>query len=182
MKRKVVAVLLVLAAITGSVQALDQGSILLSPGFSINLSSAKQSYNGSSYSLDTTGIGGALAVDYVLSAPITLGGEVGFENYSIASLDLGLIPIMFRAAWHPDFGIDGLDPYVLGKAGVGIPLDRLDIGFGFGADLGIRYFFTDMIGAYAELGYGGIFSKATGTDIKVSLGGFTGRFGITVKF
>jgi hypothetical protein len=212
MQKKIAVALLVLAVTAGAASAqvdmsrfpspIEPGNILLSPGFSIIPGSLTLGGSGYSMSINTFGIGGALAVDYALPIPLTVGAEVGFENYHFSDFggdfELGTIPIMFRIAWHPNFGVQGLDPYILGKGGIGIPMqakvssggvsvstDLLDLGFGFGVDAGVRYFFTDMIGAFGELGYQTIIytiSGIGGGSETASLGGFAIRLGVTIKF
>lgn len=125
--------------------------------------------------------GGALSVDYAmpLGIPFALGFEAGFEwsqqDYygtisSSASLALAYIPMALRIAWHPNFGIENLDVYLMAKGGYGIGfwlgsgLDypdgtnlkgRLSMprGMIFGTVIGGRYFFTENLAAFIEISY-----------------------------
>jgi hypothetical protein len=114
-----------------------------------------------------------VSADYVLplgGLPFTLGGMFGFSRYksepygytyTYTGLAFGA-----RLGYHPDFGVDKLDTYAtltLGyysyKAKVktniaGMPSASSDFSrLLWGPSIGARYFFTPLIGAYAELGW-----------------------------
>ncbi|MDR2494683.1 MAG: hypothetical protein LBD24_05605 [Spirochaetaceae bacterium] len=126
---------------------------LLSVGFGI----------GMTYDPAAALMGGVLALDYAL--PVPLGLTVGFETgMAGAALDdsrsVGVIPVLIRIAWHPNWGIRNLDTSVTAKMGVGFGFwlgDRRNrdnpAGFAFGFTLGARYFLTPSVGVFAELGY-----------------------------
>jgi hypothetical protein len=104
----------------------------------------------------------APAIDFPV--PLTVGVEVGADG-SLLNVDrdisLGVLPVMFRLAWHPDWGVRGLNSYVMVKIGDALAFwtgnDRdiattpngLALGFGAGG----RYFFSDHIGLFIDLGY-----------------------------
>jgi len=108
--------------------------------------------------------------------PLSFGGifsiaQYGYEQaYYTYNLDYSYTFLIFgaRAAWHFDVGVENLDLY----AGVTLgfyyqtwdytiepdlegynPQDDSGASIMGGAYAGARYFFTDMIGAYVELGY-----------------------------
>jgi opacity protein-like surface antigen len=161
---------------------IEKGDILINGGFGIGMYGFTFKVNSNLFSAtyeDPTLFGGYVSVDYALSLdlPLTLGIEIGYSGASFESPykqqilnlnglpegSLGFIPILVRAAWHPNFGVENLDPFLMLKLGYGfgwLSGDFADIyrtkgpsGFGFGFDIGLRYFFTSHIGAYMEVGY-----------------------------
>ena len=158
-------VLLILTVIGGSVFAFDltsfpspikKGDILLSPALNIGSSG----YSGGSNLSNHFSVGAAAQVDYAMGFPIaiTFGGEVGFMTWT-GSGKFMAIPILFRAAWHPNFEVANLDTYITLKAGVSIGMtdndsgDPRKIGFAWGSNIGARYFFSGKMAVFGELGW-----------------------------
>jgi hypothetical protein len=168
--RKIAAVIILAALVAGSASALDfttfpspieKGCLLISPNIGL----------GSFYSgwASETLFGGDVAVDYALpiNFALTVGGELGFYGSKLGGFagydaTVGLIPILGRVAWHPNWEVKGLDTYVMFKLGIGMGFwggsDKPDgitnpFGFSYSFNIGGRYFFTDMIGAFLEVGY-----------------------------
>jgi hypothetical protein len=176
-KSKMLRGILVLALVFGTAVAgfsfdgktfpdpIQKGSILISPGFGLGTF-----WPGIAGSSNSTLVSGTVAVDYALpiNFPLTVGGEICFSGsrvkswgaYDPDSSFLG-IPLIARAAWHPNWEVKNLDTYLLVKLGYDIGFwggDYGDIaenphGVVFGTNIGIRYFFTSSIGAFVELGY-----------------------------
>ncbi len=144
--------------------------------FSAQKSQAQEYEQGSLVANVGVGLGGGLglpisaSVDYGFKEKISLGGFVGF---STTNEDLGFFKVNYtyilvgaRAAYHFDLGVDKLDPYagaMLGynAASVGFepdpgpPFNNITAGgVILGGFAGARYYITDNIGAFAELGYG----------------------------
>jgi hypothetical protein len=144
--------------------------------FSAQKSQAQEYEQGSLVANVGIGLGGGLglpisaSVDYGFKEKISLGGFVGF---STTNEDLGFFKVNYtyilvgaRAAYHFDLGVDKLDPY----AGVMLGYNAASVGFEpdpgppfnnitaggviLGGFAGARYYITDNIGAFAELGYG----------------------------
>jgi hypothetical protein len=140
---------------------IGKGDFLISGGF--GLGKLYPNYWHSSALL-----GGSLAVEYALpiNFALTVGGELGFsgsnlKGYSGYDSDISLleIPVIARVAWHPNWEVKNLDTYVLAKIGYGFGVwagdDNWDNpnGFIFGTNIGVRYFFTQALGVFAEGGY-----------------------------
>jgi len=125
----------------------------------------------------------SVSVDYKLpiELPITAGAIVAFSQWkkSIRSIDAIYTNIGFgaRGMYHFNF-LENLDTYAgitLGyvyqsaklKAN-GIDYGRVDGNsfFLWGVCIGARYFFTDLIGAYMELGYSGLQYVGIGLSVK----------------
>ena len=172
--KKLFLVLLVLVVVGGTAFSFDaksfpapikKGSFLISPTFGIG------TYYYSGATLAFIGVFDfALPINFGL----TLGGEVGFAMTTYSDWDYGYdyrpfaIPILFRAFWHPNFEVKGLDPYVGMKMGLAIGIIGGDkdykvggygyeykgrSGFAMGLNVGCRYFFSNAIGVFGELGY-----------------------------
>ena len=157
--KKLVLVLILAICMGGMTFALDflsypdciqPGSIMISPGFKL----------GNFYGLKMA-LGITVAGDYALpiSFPLTVGLETGFVK--VTNIPLIAIPILVRAQYHPDLGISKLDVYATLKLGWSIGMFTDDYhnsnkaggGFSFGTNVGAKYFFTDFLGAFLELGY-----------------------------
>jgi hypothetical protein len=136
-----------------------KGSFILDAGFT--LGRLKPNMPG----IDNTLLmGGRLHADYFVLKGLSIGIESGFSNAAIGNTDfsVGVVPIMARIAWHP-FSLRNLDPYIVGKAGYGVGFwtekgddyDWTDLygAFVWGIDIGLRYFFTQVIGVFIEAGY-----------------------------
>ncbi len=109
------------------------------------------------------GVGGGVAQTFYSSKYTTAGwGGVYEEKYTRSRTSL-----VFRAAYHFDFGVDKMDVY----AGLGGAMHfyndkrtstnpninyatKTEIGGGHYVFGGIRYYFTDAFGVYAEAGHG----------------------------
>jgi hypothetical protein len=178
--KKGILVSLVLAVVSvGSLSALDfahgndsiqPGNILISGAFGFG-----NFYPAITYSDISTLLGGTLAVEYTLPvAGLTVGVETGYLGSKVAysssinnapDYGIGIIPLLARVGYHPDIGVHNLDVYAAAKVGYGLGFwvgsDASDIkdvasnpaGLGYGADVGVRYFFTKNIGVFAEGGY-----------------------------
>jgi hypothetical protein len=123
-----------------------------------------------------------VSVDYVLplgGIPFTVGGMFGFSKsewdyggyvYTYTGLAFGA-----RLSYHPNVGVENLDPYATlivgyysykGESSAGATGD-LDLSVPlWGFDIGARYFFTPMIGAYAELGWTSLSYVSVGITLK----------------
>jgi hypothetical protein len=107
-------------------------------------------------------LGGTLGVDYALGIgfPLTVGAEIGFIK-PIEPPPMWAMPVLVRAAYHPDLGISNLDFYVMAKAGISlsfltgdfIGLEKNVIGFSYGGNVGCRYFVNDTTAMFLEGGY-----------------------------
>jgi hypothetical protein len=166
-----------LAALTSlSISGL-YAQITISGGFALSTMAAK----GSPGVEGSVGIGGNIYLDYLLpiNIPLSLGVEVGADSASLTfqgEEDKVLaIPLLVRAAYHFDF-FPKLDFYLVGKLGYtfgfltsGPDKDGFDRagGVAFGVDAGAAYYFTSVLGVFAEVGFDGYMAKS-----KFS-GGFT---------
>jgi hypothetical protein len=167
--KKVFLMLFIGAVLTGACFAADfthgpdsvqPKDLLISGGFDIGRASVIFFSNAM--------FGFTFAVDYALPKfGLTIGGETGYSGSSVGGASIGVVPIMPRLGYHPDFGVKNLDIYALIKMGMalGFALDEGRPGFGFGFDLGARYFFTQHIGAFGELGYDGYFFNVEGVSL-----------------
>jgi hypothetical protein len=137
--------------------SIQKGDILISPAFNFG------SYYGWASVIGITG-----SVEYALPTPIALavGGEVGFatvlgDDYGGGySYGLSAVPIFAKASWHPNFEVAKLDTYVSLKLGwaLGFLSDAPEGmsnpgGFSYGTNVGARWFLTDTIAIFGELGY-----------------------------
>ena len=173
--KKLVLGLLILAAVGGTAfsfdpttfpEPIDKASILISPTFGFGFFE----YSG-------LGVTVTAAVDVALPIPFALavGGEVGIA-FAPGWIDSSLItvPILARFSWHPNFEVRGLDPYVTLKLGYNIAVtEYFKGGFSYGANVGMRYFFTNNIGVFAELGYDRLALKYDWGEDWGWLGGYT---------
>jgi len=164
--KKVVLALLILVVVGASAFAFDvtsfpdpinKGDFLISPTFSFG------SYYGFTSAIGITG-----AFDFALPTPIALtaGLELGIGmllgdwNYGSGDASFKCLPILARIAWHPNFEVPSLDPYVTFKVGYNINLTGEDNdyykfggGFSYGFNAGVRYFVTPNVAIFGELGY-----------------------------
>jgi hypothetical protein len=108
-------------------------------------------------------------------------GNYGY-TYSYSMFSLGA-----RFGWHFNFGVDKLDTYGIltlgyiflssdaeyrGEWGLAYKPEPVSTGsFLFGVNVGARYFFTDMIGAYAEVGYSAFSFLSLGVTVKLGQAG-----------
>jgi hypothetical protein len=197
-------ILAVLAAGAASAQ------VTVSGGFALSYMDAKES--GTSYSVKgDIGLGGNIYMDYLLpiGIPLSLGGEAGIDSSSFTQNGAGYsftdtvlaIPLLLRAAYHFDVH-PKLDLYLVGKIGVafgfwsgdnynllksaGVSIDT-PFGVGFGADVGIAYYFMPNFGLFAEGGFDAYSLKAelSGGGVTSTLEAPFYRFltvGVSLKF
>jgi len=159
--KKFFLVLLILFVVGGAAFSFDirtfpspitPGNWLVSPTIGIG------TYSGLGFALGLTG-----AFEYALPIPLTVGGEVGaaFGLGGILGNGAIAIPIMGKAAWHPNFEVPNLDVYVTLKMGADIGFltkdyhgsKKVGAGFAYGFNAGVRYFFSPKIGVFGELGW-----------------------------
>ena len=168
--KKILFVVLILVVLGTSAFAFDIKSfpspiqkkdLLISPTFNL----------GRYYWRGAT-IGATIGIDYALpiNFALTVGGEAGFAfptstyyNSGYGSRDTMrqiAIPIMVRAAWHPNFEVPNLDVYAIIKLGMAIGLltnkpeyYKGRSGFAGGGNVGVRYFFGPKFGLFGELGW-----------------------------
>jgi len=178
MKKKLVLALLIATLFTGGAFAqewynsyapgIDGSSILANVGVGFGvLSGYKMSIPPLSASVEYAG----------LPIPLSVGGYFGFVRYKWDFLgltsDWTLTKLTFgaRGAWHFNF-LQDLDAYAglalgylvyrysgfTGTGGTGA--------FDWGFFVGGRYFFTNILGAYLELGYSPISFVSAGLSLK----------------
>jgi hypothetical protein len=195
MKKKLVVVLLLTAIAVGSVSALDFTNYaegIRDSKFFINFGIGWGPGIGD-YEFERKLPPISASVEYALaiSLPITVGGYFGITTYDDTRTYWGgityvtthytgtLIGLGVKAAYHVDFGVRNLDTYaglLLGYLswkyentvrGISttVVTDN-DDEFFFGIHLGARYFFTNNIGAYIELGYSKISIVSIGLAVK----------------
>jgi hypothetical protein len=177
--KKFLVLFVLLAVMVGSAFSLDDNWFAKTP----DPIKGKQLMISPSFAVGIRGIGGTVAFDYVLNnTPFTLGGSVGFNYWNYASY-LGttvdgyknsylFIPLAFRFGWHPDFGVKGLNPYLVTGISPTIYFHTVSYDASywgtsekhtegglywwsiFYINAGIRYFFTDKFGVFGEFGWG----------------------------
>jgi hypothetical protein len=134
------------------------------------------------------------SVDYLYplnGMPLSFGGLIGlttseldfsYGNYGY-TYSYSMFTLGARMGWHFDFGVDKLDTYgtltlgyiftsakaeYTGDWGAFPKTDPVATGsFLFGINVGARYFFTDMIGAYAEVGFSAFSFLSLGVAVKL---------------
>ncbi|MDR0302327.1 MAG: porin family protein [Treponema sp.] len=171
-----------------------KGSFILGAGFTAG--QLKPNLSGIE---NTLLMGGRLHADYAVLQWLSIGIESGFSGAPIGDTDFsaGVVPVLARVAWHP-FALQNLDPYLVGKAGYGVGFwtkEGTDYNwtdpygaFVWGVDVGVRYFFTKVIGAFIEAGYEcqHIDWEHPGMEVPKWEGAANGRtyatLGLTVKF
>jgi hypothetical protein len=172
--------------------------VTISGGFALStVTDPKVTGSGYSGSLDvdtSIGLGGNIYVDYLLpiSVPLSLGVEFGVDGATLkytspsGEENITAIPLLLRAAYHFDLS-PKLDLYAVGKIGysfgswTGDARDFYDNmpnvtvgatgGFGWGIDLGISYYFSQLAGLFAEVGFDDYM-----LETKISGGGSTMTF------
>jgi hypothetical protein len=210
MLMKTAAFLLVFAGLT----AAAFGQITISGGFAL---SGVDTSGSDLRGLESgVGIGGNVYLDYLLpiDIPLSLGAEIGVDTAKLESNLIGAIfdetilavPLLARVAYHFDL-MPRLDLYAVGKIGVvfgmwsGLYDDyvknqqgKLEFppAISFGIDAGAAYYFTPLVGVFAEAGFDryGLAAKVTLptytyadtiSTIKVPFNRFF-TFGISTKF
>ena len=135
----------------------------------------------------------SVCVDYKLpiDLPITVGGIVTFTTWkgrvntsttSVIMTDITIINIGFSASGKYHFNFwDNLDTYAGVILGYVYQSGKIEISNGYGdhytfdrgksfshwgINIGARYFFTDLIGAYMELEYNGLQFAGIGLSLK----------------
>jgi opacity protein-like surface antigen len=138
-------------------QVTISGGLALSTTDSVSVSGQDTDIEGG------VGLGFNIYADYLLpiGIPLSLGFELGYDasklKYAGAEETLGAIPLLLRAAYHFDL-MSNLDLYLVAKIGYAIGtysgsgLDEIG-GFAFGFDVGAAYYFTPVIGIFAEAGF-----------------------------
>jgi hypothetical protein len=186
--KKILVGLLVLAALSGSVSAMDWTTYpdaIADDFVSIHLGA---------------GIGyvqyGDLVIPPLIASadfnlpigglPFTLGGIFGITaskwEYAVgsykATFDYTSMAIGARFGYHPNFGVKNLDAYAnveFGYWGVqakassnvgGYTASGVGGTLYYGANIGAQYFFTKNIGAFAELGYSALTFARIGLAVK----------------
>jgi opacity protein-like surface antigen len=110
--------------------------------------------------------------------PLTLGGFLAYAqssggyaewDYNAGSISYDMVYSYYmfgaRAAYHFNFAVKGLDPYIGLTAGYSIVIEKKSRSDGFltannldyfiaGGHLGVRYFFVPQAGLFLEIGYG----------------------------
>jgi hypothetical protein len=193
MGKKGLMVLILAAAVAGGVFAqtaqtwyesyapgIDSGKVFINAGIG---------YGFSAYSMGLPPISVSADFKLPIKLPVTIGptaalstwgDEAGAGDYKI---DIAYTNIGFgvRGAYHFNF-VKNLDTYAgltlgyvvqtatvkYGKAYDNIPKpDHAGVSFFlFGVNIGARYFFTNNIGAYLELGYSGLQVASVGLAVK----------------
>jgi opacity protein-like surface antigen len=192
--KKIVLVLLMIAAVVGSAAAMDwksypesveKGKFLVNAGIGLG-----DSLLGYEFELPDKSIPPIRAsVDYALFAPFTVGAEAGFFFYkdewsglTMKVTDSGTgLAFAGRFGYHPDFGVKNLDVYA--NVGLGLYIlswktetkytdeslksnDANDSEFAFILTVGARYFFTENIGVFADVGVGPLSVFTGGVALK----------------
>jgi opacity protein-like surface antigen len=167
MAKKRIFMVMTLALLSTVFAAGVFAQVTVSGGFALSSTdSVKASGGGESYSLDIDGdigVGGNIYADYLLPVgiPLSLGFEFGYDvsklKVGTAEETLGAIPLLLRAAYHFDL-MSSLDLYIVGKIGYAIGTytgDGMDDigGVAFGFDVGVAYYFTPLVGVFAEAGF-----------------------------
>jgi hypothetical protein len=140
--------------------------LTISGGFA--MSSMKAEMAGQAAIEGKIGLGANIYFDYLLpiNIPLSLGAEIGGDTASIENDTALAIPVLLRAAYH--FDLDPrLDLYLVGKLGYtfgtffGEVAEYIESagGFAFGIDIGAAYYFTSLIGVFAEAGADGYLAK-----------------------
>jgi hypothetical protein len=198
MARKIVLAVIAAFVVAGAANA----QITISGG--IALSGAEMDVTGYE---GEVGIGGNIYLDYLLpiGIPLSLGVEVGVDT-STFPYDGGedtaiAIPLLLRAAYHFDLAAK-LDLYLVGKIGYafgdvsGDSIDEaerygatIDVegGIGYGIDVGVAFYFTSLVGVFAEAGfdqYNGKYTVKSGNQSDSTDVTFNRFFtaGLSIKF
>ena len=188
MKKKLVLALLMATLLAGGAFAkewynsyapgIDGSNILANVGIGIG-------YGGIGYKMSIPPI--SASVEYAgLPIPLSVGAYFGIARYKWEGVSLFwgdtysytrlFLAFGARAAWHFNF-LQNLDTY----AGLGLGYIMYSYGgnasylndlglskgaFDFGAFIGARYFFTNIIGVYLETGYSGLTFVSAGLSLK----------------
>lgn len=162
--KKLVLILLVLVVVGGSAFAFDihsfpapieKGNLMITPMVGIG----RYWWGGFALAIPVA-IEYALPINFALSVGGETGVAFGFTGGDSFYGTAILVPIMAKVAWHPNFEVNKLDTYIALKMGVAISflagaseVVKGGVGFAWGFDLGVRYFFTPKFSISGELGY-----------------------------
>jgi len=132
------------------------------------------------------------SVEYALqNIPLSIGGYFGMTGYdeelsAYSSYKGSMIGFGAKGSWHFNFGVKNLDPYVSLLAGwlvynqevkttvpgygiiddVSVTAENNLSTFLYGFNIGTRFFFTNNLGVYLELGYSAISVASVGLTLK----------------
>ncbi|GHV01757.1 hypothetical protein FACS189485_00700 [Spirochaetia bacterium] len=158
---------LVLAAALAFLASGAYAQVTMSLGAALGSAEAKG--DGVDNLKGDVGFGGNFYLDYLLpiSVPLSLGAEIGVDtstfkddNSSQYDVTAIAIPILLRVAYHLDLHPQ-LDLYGVGKIGYAFGSLKSDFltdmkaegGFAFGIDIGVAFYFTQLVGLFAEAGF-----------------------------
>jgi hypothetical protein len=163
MAKKRVFMVMVVALLSTVFAAGVFAQVTVSGGVALS-STSSVSIDGSSTDIEgDIGVGGNIYADYLLpiGIPLSLGFEFGYDvstlKYGVAEETLAAIPLLLRAAYHFDL-MASLDLYLVGKIGYAIGIwsgsGMEEIGgIAFGFDVGVAFYFTPIVGIFAEAGF-----------------------------
>jgi hypothetical protein len=173
MKKLVAVLALVLSANVSNAQAFEKGGNYVHVGFGVDPygRNTKFVYVGNDYRIGPIVAGYEVGITEKLGiGRIGVGGVIGQSFYGTKigngdRITWSRTSILGRCAYHFDFGIDKMDVYA--GVGVGVYIDSDEKSNNSGLILsnggvgathyefaGIRYYFTDNFGVYAEAGFG----------------------------
>ncbi len=100
-----------------------------------------------------------ISFEHGFTDKISGGAMVTYSSTDVSVYKYTYIIAGARASYHFDFGVEKLDPYLGAMLGYnvakvnnsGVPAGG---GIAYGGHAGARYYFTEKIGAFAEVGYG----------------------------
>lgn len=138
---------------SASAQVYQKGDNLLNLG--IGLGGGFGTPMGASFEHGFTDkISGGAMVTYSGTSSAYPGGDIKY-TYIIAGA---------RASYHLDFGVENLDPYIGAMLGYNVATVSTPSGYAgpkltaggvaYGGHVGARYYFTEKVGGFAEVGYG----------------------------
>jgi hypothetical protein len=147
---------------------MGPGNLLVNAGFG---------FGASSYGL---GMPLSASVDYLntwIGMPMSFGGLIGFvtANRGPGSIPSSILMLGARLGWHFDLGAGAGDIYGTLTVGYIFSVDEdsssykapVSESFLFGLTVGVRHFFTDVIGVYLEGGYSNFSFLGLGVTVKL---------------
>ena len=187
MKSKKIVLFLILAVfIAGGVFAQESDVNSYAPGLEDNnifINAGIGFGRTYEYKMSIPPISASVDVKLPIDLPITLGGTVIFTtwNWDVFTVKARLTAIGFgaRGMYHLNL-VENLDVYggvLLGAwllrskvesnfLGSSYSDTETDLDFLWGINIGARYFFTDTIGAYVEVGYNDLQFVSVGLSLK----------------
>lgn len=135
-------------------QAYEEGSSVVQVGVGL----------GSSLGLPI-----GIAYEYGLKETISLGGYVGYAskttNFGFYDATFSYVVVGLRGSYHFEVSSDKLDPYVgalIGYNAASVSVSNSAFsnavvaggGLAYGGHVGARYYLTDNLAGFGELGYG----------------------------